>query len=128
MKRGLCKVLVALGAHLVFWGWSVDEADAQVVRWRTNGTECRHQIHNTTGNFAYQGATVKAGTVECRQTTCLFENFHADESTVLPLRPLLTRKVYGQLRAQGYECAMAQHPWTHPDGSVVERNYFMFRR
>ncbi|MBX3125775.1 MAG: hypothetical protein KF718_03630 [Polyangiaceae bacterium] len=71
-------------------------------------------------------ATVKAGTVECRQTTCLFE--HADESTVLPLRPLLTRKVYGQLRAQGYECAMAQHPWTHPDGSVVERNYFMFRR
>ncbi|MBX3125774.1 MAG: hypothetical protein KF718_03625 [Polyangiaceae bacterium] len=73
-------------------------------------------------------STVKAGTVECRQTTCLFENFHADESTVLPLRPLLTRKVYGQLRAQGYECAMAQHPWTNPDGSVVERNYFMFRR
>lgn len=61
MKRGVCKVLVALGAHLAFWGWSVDEADAQVLRWRTNGTECHEQSVNTAGTFRYTGFGIWGG-------------------------------------------------------------------
>lgn len=73
-------------------------------------------------------ATVKAGTVECRQTTCLFEVFHADESTVLPLRQLIIPRMYGALKTKGHECMLAGQPWTNPDGSVVDRNYFVFQR
>ncbi|MBX3125773.1 MAG: hypothetical protein KF718_03620 [Polyangiaceae bacterium] len=61
MKRGLCKVLVALGAHLAFWGWSVDEADAQVLRWRTNGTECPFEQLITTVDQESFGSAAHAG-------------------------------------------------------------------
>lgn len=73
-------------------------------------------------------ATVKVGTVECRQTTCLFEVFHADESTVSPVQVLTVYRMYSGMKMQGHECMLAQQPWTNPDGSVVGRNYFVFQR
>ncbi|MBX3125318.1 MAG: hypothetical protein KF718_01305 [Polyangiaceae bacterium] len=72
--------------------------------------------------------TVKVGTVECRQKTCLLEIVHPDEHTFLPTRKVLARQVYLVVKQQGHDCVMAQHGWPNPDGSMTERVYFEYQR
>lgn len=73
-------------------------------------------------------AKVKAGSVECRQKSCLVEVSHGDQSTAPLVRRVLQRQVYGIVRGQGHECAMALQDWSNPDGSLVHRAYFDYIR
>lgn len=62
MRRVRLSTVVMLAAHLTFWIGSSRDADAAVLRWRTNGTNCHFDhFHSAATYLEYQGSASHAG-------------------------------------------------------------------